>query len=69
MMAYQHLLLFGSIMVAACFLVVYFWPRIMLSVYKRAILAKGFGEGPIPVNALYTEPRAVFADPDRKSVV
>ncbi len=65
MMGYQHLLLFGSVMVAACFLVVYFWPRIMLSVYKRAILVKGFGEGPIPVNTLYTEPQAVFADPLR----
>ena len=65
MMGYQHLLLFGSVVVAACFLVVYFWPRIMLSVYKRAILVKGFGEGPIPVNTLYTEPQAVFADPLR----
>jgi len=65
MMGYQHLLLFGSVMVAACFLVVYFWPRIMLSLYKRAILVKGFGEGPIPVNTLYTEPQAVFADPLR----
>src|SRR5207244_8767405 len=65
MMGYQHLLLFGSVMVAACFLVVYFWPRIILSVYKRAILVKGFGEGPIPVNTLYTEPQAVFADPLR----
>ena len=65
MTGYQHLLLFGSVMVAACFLVVYFWPRIMLSVYKRAILVKGFGEGPIPVNTLYTEPQAVFADPLR----
>ena len=45
MMAYQHLLLFGSVVVAACFLVVYFWPRIILIVYKRAILVKGFGEG------------------------
>ena len=65
MMAYQHLLLFGSVVVAACFLVVYFWPRIMLFVYKRAILVQGFGEGPIPVNTLYTEPQAVFADPLR----
>ena len=65
MMGYQHLLLFGSVMVAACFLVVYLWPRIMLSVYKRAILVKGFGEGPIPVNTLYTEPQGVFADPLR----
>ena len=69
MMAYQHLLLFGSVVVAACFLVVYFWPRIILSVYKRAILVKGFGEGPIPVNTLYTEPQAVFADPLRAAPV
>jgi hypothetical protein len=63
MMWYQHLLLFGSVVVAACFLVVAFWPRILLFVYKRAILVQGFGEGPIPVNTLYTEPQAVFADP------
>jgi hypothetical protein len=63
MMGYQHLLLFGSVMVAACFLVIYLWPRILLSVYKRAILVKGFGEGPIPVNTLYQEAQAVFADP------
>ena len=65
MTAYQHLLLFGSVVVAASFLVVYFWPRIILFVYKRAILVQGFGEGPIPVNTLYTEPEAVFADPLR----
>jgi hypothetical protein len=62
-MNYEHLLIFGSVMVAAWFLVIYFWPRMLLSVYKRAILAKGFGEGPIPVNTLYTEPAALFADP------
>lgn len=65
MTGYQHVLLFGAVVVAACFLVVYSWPRIILSVYKRAILVKGFGEGPIPVNTLYTEPAAVFADPLR----
>jgi hypothetical protein len=59
----EHLLLFGSIMVTAWFLFTYFWPRMMLSVYKRAILVKGFGDGPIPVNTLYTEPQALFADP------
>jgi hypothetical protein len=63
MMGYQHLLLFGSVVIAACFLVIYLWPRILLFVYKRAILVKGFGEGPIPVNTLYQEPQAVFADP------
>ena len=62
-MEYEHLLIFGSIMVAAWFLVTYFWPRMLLSVFKRAILVKGFGDGPIPVNTLYTEPQTLFADP------
>jgi hypothetical protein len=35
----------------------------MLSVYKRGILVKGGGDGPIPVNTLYTEHQALFADP------
>ncbi len=58
MMGYQHLLLFGSVMVATCFLVVDFWPGMLLSVYKRAILVKGFGEGPIPPSSHYRSPRA-----------
>jgi hypothetical protein len=32
-------------------------------VYKRAILVKGFGEGPVPINTLYTESQKLFADP------
>jgi hypothetical protein len=59
----EHWLLFGSVMVAAWFLFTYFWPRMLLSVFKRAILVKGFGDGPIPINTLYTEPQALFADP------
>ncbi len=62
-MNYEHLLIFGSVMVAAWFLVIYFWPRLLLFVFKRAILVKGFGDGPIPINTLYTESQAVFADP------
>jgi hypothetical protein len=62
-MEYKHLLIFGSVMVAAWFVVIYFWPRMLLSVFKRGILANGFGDGPIPVNTLYTEPQALFADP------
>jgi len=65
MTGYQHLLLFGAVALAACFAYIYMWPRLMLSIYKRAILGKGFGEGPIPVNTFYTEPQAVFADPIR----
>ncbi|MGV8026012.1 MAG: DUF1254 domain-containing protein [Anaerolineaceae bacterium] len=59
----EHLLLLGSIIVMAWFIFTYLWPRLMLSVYKRAILVKGFGDGPIPVNTLYTEPQTLFADP------
>jgi hypothetical protein len=59
----EHLLLFGVICVASWFLVTYLWPRLMLSVYKRGLLVKGFGEGPIPVNTLYTQPQSLFAEP------
>jgi len=44
-------------------LFIYFWPRLILGVYKKAALVKGFGDGPIPVNTLYTQPQALFADP------
>ena len=50
-------------MVVGWFLFIYFWPRMMLYVYKRAILVKGFGDGPIPINTLYIERQALFADP------
>jgi hypothetical protein len=60
---YVHLLIFGSVMLAACFLIIYFYPLMLLYVYKRAVLVKGFGDGPIPVNTLYTGPQALFADP------
>ena len=49
--------------VLGTFLFIYFWPRIVLRGYKRATLVKGFGDGPIPVNTLYTQPQALFADP------
>jgi len=63
----QHLLIFGSVMLAAwalgTFLLVYFWPHLVNNLYKKAILEQGFGEGPIPVNTLYTEPKAHFENP------
>ena len=49
--------------VLGTFAFIYFWPRLILNVYRRATLVKGFGEGPIPVNTLYTQPQALFADP------
>ncbi len=60
---YEHLLIFGSFMVAVWFIVIYFLPRMTLSVFKRAILVKGFGDGPVPINTLYTQPQELFADP------
>jgi hypothetical protein len=63
----QHLLIFGSVMVVAwalgTFLLVYFWPHLVNNIYKRAILNQGFGDGPVPINTLYTEPQALFAKP------
>jgi hypothetical protein len=59
----EHLIIFGAVCLTTWFLFIYFWPRMMLYAYKRAILVKGFGDGPIPVNTLYTEPEALFADP------
>jgi hypothetical protein len=61
-MPYENLFIFCAAAVAVWFLVIYFWPRILLNIYKRAVLTKGF-EGPIPVNMLATEPQSIFADP------
>jgi len=62
-MTLEHLLIFGLVAIVAWFLAIYFWPLMLLYVFKRAILVKGFGDGSIPVNTLYTEPQALFADP------
>jgi hypothetical protein len=32
---------------------IYFWPRLTVNGYKKAIIKRGFGDGPIPVNRLY----------------
>src|SRR5260221_7837970 len=61
-MRYEHLVIFCFVAVAAWFLVIYFWPHLLLNLYKRALLTKGF-EGPVSINTLATEPQAIFADP------
>jgi hypothetical protein len=45
------------------FLLVYFWPHFVSNFYKKAILNQGGGEGPIPINTIYTESQSLFADP------
>ena len=66
-MKHKHLLTFGSVMVAAwalgTFLFIYFWPHLVNNIYKKAIVNQGFGEGPVPINTLYTEPQKLFAEP------
>ncbi len=59
----QNLLIFGAVVVVVWLVVIYLWPRLMLSAYKRALLTKGFGDGPIPINTLYTQPQRLFAEP------
>ena len=60
----QFSLAFAEVAVIAwafgTFLLIYFLPRLILNVYKRAILVKGFGEGPVPINTLYTTPQNFF---------
>src|SRR6516164_8707686 len=63
----DNLLVFSSVAIVAwvtgTLLLAYFWPYLVNGVYKRAILNHGFGDGPVPVNTLYVEPQALFADP------
>jgi hypothetical protein len=35
----------------------------VLNHFKKAILDQGFGDGPIPINTLYTEHQKLFAEP------
>lgn len=63
-MEHEHLLITGSFMVLGWLLYIYFFPRMMLYMYKRAMLAKGGpDDGPLSVNTLSTERQTLFADP------
>jgi hypothetical protein len=63
----KHLFTFGLVMIAAwvlgTFLFVYFWPHFVNNHYKKAIVDQGFGDGPVSINTLYTEPQKLFAEP------
>ena len=64
---FRHALIFGGVCIAAwavgTFLLAYYEPHLVNSNFEKAIVDKGFGDGPVPVNTLYTEPQALFADP------
>ena len=63
----NHLLVLGSVAtvvwVTGTLLLVYFWPHLVNNIFKKAVLSQGFGDGPIPINTLYTEQQSLFADP------
>lgn len=64
---HKHLITFGSVMVVAwvvgTFLFIFFWPHLVINHFKRAIVDQGFGDGPVPINTLYTESQKLFGDP------
>jgi hypothetical protein len=64
---HNHLITFGLVTIVAwvvgTFLFIYFWPHLVINHFKRAIVDQGFGDGPIPINTLYTEPQKLFGDP------
>lgn len=62
-MKHKHIVVFSVSMIIAWVLGVYYWPHFVNNAYKKAIIRKGFGDGPVPVNTLYVEPQALFADP------
>jgi hypothetical protein len=66
-MKHKHLLTFGSVMFVAwalgTLLFVHFWPQLVYNHFESAIVKKGFGDGPVPINTLYTEPQTLFAEP------
>lgn len=62
-MKYKHLIVFSVTMIIAWALGVYYWPHFVNDMYRNAIIKQGFGDGPVPINTLYVEPQALFADP------
>ena len=64
---HKHLITFSSVAVVTwavgTVLFIYFWPHLVNNIFKRAIVDQGFGDGPVPINTLYTEPQALFAEP------
>ena len=55
--------------VLGTFVFIYFWPRITVGGFKRAILKRGFGGGPIPINTLYAVPDRASQSASRGSLM
>jgi len=48
---------------------IYLWPRVTVTGFKRAIVKRGFGGGPVPVNTLYAEPSISSASASNGSLM
>jgi hypothetical protein len=48
---------------------IYFWPRLTVTGFKRAIVKRGFGGGPVPVNTLYAVPSVSSASASNASLL
>jgi hypothetical protein len=48
---------------------IYLWPRLTINGFKIAIVKRGFGGGPIPVNTLYAEPSLSSASASNASLL
>jgi hypothetical protein len=55
------------VLVVPLFLVL--WPRITVTGFKRVILRRGMGDGPIPVNSLYAVPTRSSASASNSSLL
>lgn len=47
-----------AVWVLGAFIFIYFWPRITVGGFKRILVKRGLGGGPIPVNTLYAVPQS-----------
>ena len=48
---------------------IYLWPRLTVGGFRRAIVKRGFGGGPIPINTLYAEPNVSSAAASNASLL
>jgi hypothetical protein len=66
-MKHKHLITFGSVVfvawVVGTILFIVFWPHVVSNHFRKAIVDQGFGDGPVPINTLYTEPQKLYRDP------
>ncbi len=59
----------AAVWVLGTFIFIYFWPRITVGGFKRILVKRGLGTGPIPVNTLYAVPESPSQSASTGSVI